>query len=234
MGPLLPLPGICAYGRHVLWTEQFLFHTPETALDIAALLAAAADPEAQHFVGMPENAATVPLADDRIREAILNLRPGDPASLRAAPWTRELLAIPFDIKGEGEYLVAVRRDDGRYAGCMQLHPVLRQISGWLAPHTRTVEMETELYRAAALLAHTHFGFQTIGAGYEVASPDGAQAFAAAGFVSVDGPATFTLENGREVEPRWVQHVAEGPTSRCRGYRPSAPSTSEAGETSESP
>lgn len=232
--PLLPLPGICAYGRHVLHAEHLLLYTPETALDIAAALAAASDPEAQQNIGLPENEITVHFADARMRDAVLNLRPGDPASLRAAPWTRELLILPFTPTQGVQLLVGVRRDDGRYAACIQLNPINGDISGWLAPHARSIDMETDLFRAAALFSHNHYGFQTVGAGYDVTDPDGAQAFHAAGFVPADGPPTHTLENGREVEARWVQHIAEGPTSRCRGARPSAPSTSQAGSTSGGP
>ncbi|MEU1622780.1 GNAT family protein [Streptomyces sp. NPDC005722] len=220
--PLPPLPGVCAYRRHVLGTEHLSFRTPETALDVVAVLAAAADPEAQQWLGSAEHEATAHLADARIREAVLNVRPGDPASLRAAPWTRNMLTKSFEPAGEGEVLVGVRRDDGRYAGCIQLNPVLREIGGWLAPHARGTGLGAELFGAALLLAHTHFGLRTVRAGYEPTNTASARALAAAGFVAADGPPTHTLENGREVDALWVRHMATGRASRCRGARPSAP------------
>src|SRR4051794_3192638 len=88
--PVLPLPGPCANRRHAIRTERLVLYTPETSLDIAARLAAAADPEAQRWVGAAENAATVHFVDARIRDAVLNLRPGDPDSLNAAPWTQQM------------------------------------------------------------------------------------------------------------------------------------------------
>ncbi|MFJ4989767.1 GNAT family N-acetyltransferase [Streptomyces sp. NPDC088732] len=230
---MLPLPGTCANRRHVIRTERLLCYTPETSLDIAARLAAAADPEAQRWLGAAEHEATVHLADARVREAVVNLRPGDPDSLNAAPWTRQMRAEPFEPRDEAATLIAVRRDDGRYAGSIDLRHDLQLIGGCLAPHARGTGMGTELFLAAALLAHTHFGLPTIGAGYEVTNTASARALAAAGFVPADGPPTHTLENGREIEARWVQHVAERPTSRCRGAGPTTPSKAKSGSVSDS-
>ncbi|MFB7112155.1 GNAT family N-acetyltransferase [Streptomyces sp. NPDC056291] len=218
--PKLPLPGPCWRRRHTLRTERLLLYTPETVLDLAAA-AAASDPEAQRWIGwVAGNVVT----DRRVREAVLQLHPGDTDSLRSSPVAQRLLAHPFEPRpDQGETLIGVRLDDGRYAGFTELNPETGEIGGHLAPHARGQGLGAYLFRAAALLGHAHLGLQIVRAGHETANTASARALASAGFVADDGPPRHTLPNGREIDSRWLRHTAVGPTSRCRGAGPAAPS-----------
>ncbi|MFJ6837806.1 GNAT family N-acetyltransferase [Streptomyces sp. NPDC091209] len=201
-------------------TERLLLHTPETWPDLAAAMAAGSDPEAQRWLG-----GTDVITDAQARETLLELRPGDTDALRSSPGVRSLPARPVEIRPDraAEILVAVRLDDGRYAGSAQLHPGTGRIGGSLAPHARGQGLGAELFAAAALLGHTHLGLQVVRAGHESANTRSARALAGAGFVADDGPPRHTLEDGREIDARWLRHTAPGPTSRCRAAGPAVPS-----------
>ncbi|MFJ3306764.1 GNAT family N-acetyltransferase [Streptomyces sp. NPDC086549] len=212
----LPLPGVCGHRRHTLRTERLLLYTPETWLDLAAALAAAADPEAQRWLGWDKNILT----DAQARETLLQLRPGDTDALRSSPFARSLLVRPVEPRADlAETLVGVRLSDGRYAGTTELHPGTGEIGGWLAPHSRGQGLGAELFGAAALLGHAHLGLETVRAGHETTNTASARALAAAGFVAGDGPPRHTLADGREIDSLWLRHTATGPTSRCRGAGP---------------
>lgn len=215
--PRLPLPGVCGHRRHTLRTERLLLYTPETTQDVAAALAAASDPEAQRWLGWDEG-----IMSAHVREAVLQLRPGDPDSRLPSPVARRLVAGAFEPRpDQGELLIAVSVDDGRYAGAASLDAGTGQIGGWLAPHARGRGLGSELFGAAVLLGHAHLGLQTVRAGHESANTASARTLAYVGFVADDGPPRHTLPNGRETEARWLRHTA--PASRCRGARPTAPS-----------
>ncbi|MEV8038391.1 GNAT family N-acetyltransferase [Streptomyces sp. NPDC086182] len=86
-------------------------------------------------------------------------------------------------------LVAVRVDDGRYAGAVGVDAGTSQIGGWPAPHARGHGLGAELFGAAALLGHAHLGLRTVRAGHEPMNMASARALTKAGFVADDGPAT---------------------------------------------
>ena len=133
--PTLPLPGPCWARRHTLRAQRHLLYTPETELDIAAAMAAGSDPEAQHWLGRTEDT----VLDERVREAVLDLRPGDPDALSSSRVAQLLLSHPFTPRpDEGEVLVAVRLDDGRYAGATTLHLATGQTGGWPGPRHGTL------------------------------------------------------------------------------------------------
>ncbi|WP_046732234.1 GNAT family N-acetyltransferase [Streptomyces humi] len=218
-GPLLPLPGPCWSRRHTLRTARLLLYTPETSLDLAAALAAASDAEAQRWLGWGERV----LSDPHVVKTLLGLRPGDTGALRSSRTTRNLLAQPWEPGPDDEViLVAVRLDDGRYAGSTGVHPGTGEIGGWLAPDARGQGLGTELFTAAVLLAHTHLGLRTVRAGHEPANGASARALANAGFVAADGPSRHTLPDGREIEARWLEHTTTTRTARCPGTGPPAP------------
>ncbi|MFJ1756954.1 GNAT family N-acetyltransferase [Kitasatospora sp. NPDC088134] len=217
--PGQPPLGPCGSGRHALRTERLLLFSPENKLDLAAALAAASDPVAQHWLGWTESV----VADARVREALVQVRPGDPGSLRSSPLFQRLLAeplLPGDL--EGGWLVAVRADDGRYAGCAHVHPERGELGGWLAPHARGERLGSELFRAAVHFGHTHLGLPVLRAGHERMNAPSGRALEGAGLAPSDGPALFTLANGRETEVRWLQHTAAEPATRCPGTPVPAP------------
>jgi hypothetical protein len=129
-------------------------------------------------------------------------------------------------------LVAVRVDDGRYAGAVGVDAGTSQIGGWLAPHARGHGLGAELFGAAALLGHAHLGLRTVRAGHEPMNMASARALTKAGFVADDGPPRHTLPNGREIEARRLRHTATGPISRCRGAGPAVPGTHSQGSPAE--
>ncbi|MET8448664.1 GNAT family protein [Streptomyces sp. NPDC005209] len=211
--PGLPLPGVCGHRRHTLRTARLLLYTPETKLDLAAALASASDPEAQRWLGWGQGVLT----DPRTREALLQLRPGDAASRVKSREARSLLADLYEPgPDDGEILIGVRLDDGRYVGATQFDPGTAEIGGHLAPHARGQGLGTELFAAAALLAHAHLGIRTVRAGHEPANTASGRSLTAAGFVPIAGPPHHTLPDGREIEARWLQHTSPTPTTRCRG------------------
>ncbi|MEU0965847.1 GNAT family N-acetyltransferase [Streptomyces sp. NPDC005917] len=224
--PKLPLPGPCWARRHTLRTERLLLYTPETSLDLVAAAAAGSDPEAQRWLsGRTEDIMT----DARVREAVLKLCPGDTEALRTSPMARRLLSQSFQPSpDQGEMLVAVRMDDGRYAGLTMLRISTGEIGGWLAPHARGLGLGTELFQAAAHLGHAHLGLQTVRAGHEPTNAASARALTNAGFLPTEGPPRHTLDNGREIDAHWVRHTAPRPTTRCPGTGPGTgpPSPSE--------
>ncbi|WP_162252583.1 GNAT family N-acetyltransferase, partial [Streptomyces griseoruber] len=160
--PGLPLPGTCGHRRHTLRTERLLLYTPETHLDLAVCRAAGADPEAQRWLGWDDLGV---MADAGVREALVRLRPADAGVRPPLPGIPLLLARPFEPGPEqADVLIAVRLDDGRYAGYTELAPGTGEIGGWLAPHARGLGLGAELFRAAALLGHDHLGLDAVRAG----------------------------------------------------------------------
>ncbi|MFF7333515.1 GNAT family N-acetyltransferase [Streptomyces sp. NPDC008150] len=130
-------------------------------------------------------------------------------------------------------MVAVRTDDGRYAGSVSVLADTGEMGGWLAsPRPRSGPGHgTVLGRAGAELGHFHLGLPTVRAGFEPANLASAGALAAVGFVPADAPPRHTLGDGREVGARWSQHTAPWrPPCRCAGPG-SAAST---GESASSP
>ncbi|MGW1542627.1 GNAT family N-acetyltransferase [Streptomyces sp. NPDC002309] len=208
--PPLTVPGPCALGRHTVHTERLVLYTPETQLDLLAAVAAGSDDAAQRWLGMR---AEETVADVRFRETLVRMRPGD--NHRAIPG--ELLAA-FELDPEGsEVLVAVRRDDGRYAGALQLDHATGQTGGWLAPHARGRGLGAELFGAGALLGHAHFGMDAVHAGTEATNEACRGALLGAGFVPAEGPSRHTLRDGREIDSVWFCHES-GPLARCRAAR----------------
>ncbi|MFJ4470796.1 GNAT family N-acetyltransferase [Streptomyces sp. NPDC089424] len=205
--PPLPVPGPCALGRHTVHTGGLLLYTPETQLDLLAAVAAGSDGAAQRWLGMRGEEV---VADTRIRESLLRMRPGD--SHRGIP-PRWLSAFELDPEG-GEVLVAVGREDGRYAGALQLDRTAGQIGGWLAPHARGRGLGAELFAAGAQLGHTHFGLDSVHAGTEVTNSACRGALTRAGFVPAEGPPRHTLRDGREIDATWFRHES-APVTRCR-------------------
>ncbi|MEU5769083.1 GNAT family N-acetyltransferase [Streptomyces asoensis] len=189
-------------------------YTPVTQLDVLAVLAAASDPGAQQWLGSPADQV---VADTRIREELLALRPGADGARLPARLPRHLLTASFEPSaGQMELMIAVRLDDGRYAGSFHLSTDTGEIGGWLAPHARGLGLGVELFAAAATLGHTHIGLQSVRAGHETANIACAQALSGAGFLPAEGPPRHILQDGREIESRWLHHLAPEPTSHCRG------------------
>lgn len=217
--PRLPLPGGCGQRRHTLRTERLLLYTPETQLDLVVCRAAGADPEAQRWLGWDDLGV---MADAGVREPLVLLLPADAGVRPPIPAVSRLVARPFEPgPGQAHILVAVRLDDGRYAGCVELVSGTGETGGWLAPHARGLGLGTELFRAAALLGHDHLGLDSVRAGYEPANTASEQALTRAGFVPADGPPRHRLDNGRVVDARWLRHTSPTPPRHCFGSPPAA-------------
>lgn len=206
--PGLPVPGRCGPDRHVLATGRLLLFTPRHRLDVAAALAACADPEAQRWLGTQAD-RIVP--DPAVRRVLLGWRPaGDDG--RRVP--REL-AEPFVPDGTGAlFLVCVRRSDLSYAGGLELDPRTGELGGWLAPGCRGRGLGAELFGAGLALAHTHLGLATVRAGAEPGNTASRRALTRAGLVPDRGPDRHALPDGRVIEAVWHRHDTPAP-SRCR-------------------
>ncbi|MFC9843783.1 GNAT family N-acetyltransferase [Streptomyces sp. NPDC060223] len=204
----MPVPGSCTPdGRHRVSTERLLLFSPRTQLEAAAAIAAASDAEAQRWLG---NHAERLVTSVDTRQALLLMGPATDAG-RKIP--RELTE-PFEPPpGEPVFFVCVRLDNGRYAGALGLDRTEGHLGGWLAPGSRGQGLGSELFRAGALLAHSHFGMDTVRAGAEPRNTACLRALRHAGFVSGEGPPRHTLPDGREVDAVWLQHK-DGPASRC--------------------
>ncbi|WP_234367317.1 MULTISPECIES: GNAT family N-acetyltransferase [Streptomyces] len=191
----------------MLTTERLLLFTPRNRLDVAAALAACADPEAQRWLGSQAD-RVVP--DPGIRRALLRWRPaGDDG--RRVP---RKLAEPFTPGAdEALILVCVRRSDLSYAGALELENRSGEMGGWLAPDCRGQGLGVELFRAGAALAHTHAGLTTVRAGAERGNTASRRALARAGFVLDEGPPRHTLPDGRVVDAVWHRHDI-ATASRC--------------------
>ncbi|WP_432172719.1 GNAT family N-acetyltransferase [Streptomyces sp. Tue6028] len=213
MLPKLPQPGVCRQGRHTLRTEHLMFYSPQTMLDHAAAWAICSDFEAQRWLGWGTEHIIV---NDEAREALCEVCPGDTDTSFPSGLPRRLMTDPFEPPaGPFERLIGVRLDDGRYAADLLLSTDTGEIGGVLARHARGLGLGAELFGAAALFAHTHFGFQTVKARHEVTNVASARTLERAGFVASDGPPRFTLPNGREISIRWMTHRAVDGASNCR-------------------
>ncbi|MFC9927698.1 GNAT family N-acetyltransferase [Streptomyces sp. NPDC127190] len=195
----LPVPGRCGPDRHVLATERLLLFTPRHRLDVAAVLAASADAEAQRWLG---TRADQVLPDPAGRRSLLAWRPaGDDG--RRLP---RQLAVPYVPDRSGALLlVCVRSSDLSYAGGLELDPDRGEMGGWLAPGFRGQGLGAELFGAGAVLAHTHAGLARIRAGAEPGNAASLGALVRAGFVPDTGPPRHTLPDGRVVDAVWVRH-----------------------------
>ncbi|MGW2712273.1 GNAT family N-acetyltransferase [Streptomyces sp. NPDC001356] len=203
----LEVPGRCTPGRHVLGTERLLLFTPRTRLDVAAVLAASADAEAQRWLGTKADEV---LPDPAVRRALLAWRP---AGEDGRPIPREL-AEPFTPGPDDPLLlVCVRRSGLGYAGALELHHLTGEMGGWLAPACRGQGLGAELFRAGLELAHTHLGLATVRAGAEPANAASRRALTRAGLVPDPGPRRHTLPDGRVVDAVWHRHDS-GTPRRC--------------------
>jgi RimJ/RimL family protein N-acetyltransferase len=202
----LPAPGVCAGGRHTLVADRLLLFTPRTQLDAVASIAAAADAEAQRWLG---NLADRVVADEDTRRALLRISPSDTGRRLSRRLTE-----PFELRPDRpEFLVCVRRDGTGYAGGLHLDTARGELGGWLAPGSRGAGLGTELFRTGALLAHTHFGMSTVRAATATANAACRGALARAGFVPDEGPPRHTLPDGRVIDVVWFRHEDER-TAHC--------------------
>lgn len=203
------IPDACTPGRHALATRHLLFYTPVTKLDALAAIAAGADPDAQHWQGNQMD-QVVPDADTR--RTLLGMGPAG-ATPRWFIRSNPELAEPFEPSPEMPgFMVCVRRDSGRYAGYLELHPDSAEIGGNLAPDHRGQGLGSELFLAGAEFAHSHAGLPTVRAGTATENLACRRALERAGFVPAPGPPRHTLPDGREMDSVWYRH--EGAASVC--------------------
>ncbi|MFB7273493.1 GNAT family N-acetyltransferase [Streptomyces sp. NPDC056244] len=209
---MLPFPGPCGHHRHTIRTGRLLLYTPDNLLDLAAVAAAASDPQAQRWLGFTSQQV---VEDPRVRQALTEMRPGDNHTVLSSLPGDALQPYEPQRQKDSVLLVAVRLDDGRYAGCVNLAVGEKAIGGWLAPHSRGQGLGAELFGAGALLAHAHLGLDTVRAGTEVENTASRRALLRAGFVPGEGPDQHTLPDGRVIDACWFRHL-DGPISQCGG------------------
>ncbi|MGV9883672.1 GNAT family N-acetyltransferase [Streptomyces sp. NPDC003379] len=192
----------CEQGRHELRTPRLLLRSP-TLPDLAAGNAGGSDPEAQRWLGFPEE-AVVP-------------EPRRGELLAAPPGGGEFRDLS-DLFPDSTALVAADPAFTRHVGSVgvEVHPCgLHHVGGWLAPRSRGQGLGTELFAGAALLAHEHLGVRDLYAATEAENAASRRALSSAGYVPAEGPATHTLMNGRSVPVIWYVHQGVA-TGRCAG------------------
>ncbi|QEV21995.1 N-acetyltransferase [Streptomyces alboniger] len=184
----------CEHDRHEIRTPRLVLRTP-TVLDLAAGNASGSDPEAQRWLGFPEEA----IVPEPQRGELLAAEPGRGEF-------RDLSRLFPDSTA----LVAADHALEQHVGtvAVEVHPCgLHHAGGWLAPRFRGRGLGAELFAGAALLAHEHLGITELHAAAEEENVAIHRALTAAGFVEAQGPATHRLMNGRVVPVLWYAHRA---------------------------
>jgi RimJ/RimL family protein N-acetyltransferase len=191
------------YGLHIARTNR-LWIVSARHSDFARYRELASDPEAQHWLGWPE--------EDR--------RQGD-SGMVAAPWdpanNREDVMTP----GKPElFFAAVDRPTRRVvAGIGMAEHYVRglrwfDIGGVVHADFRGRGCGSEAMRAVIRLAHKHFGVYRIYAGCERANVASARWLAGAGFAPTPGVPKWVLPNGREIDSLWWARELPLTRSRC--------------------
>jgi RimJ/RimL family protein N-acetyltransferase len=187
-------PAQCKRGRHVFQTPGLLLQTP-TLWDRRIMQAGASDPQAQRWLGWPEQDVT----PERDREHLLALPAGRGRALSGTG-------------GSLWWLAAVDPADNRVAGLIVVDWDTGEIGCSLAPRFRGRGLGTGLFASAAEFAHYHLGIPSITAGTEPGNAACVGALASAEFIRVAGPDTHYLPDGRVVPARWFRHESAEPTT----------------------
>ncbi|MGW4163408.1 GNAT family N-acetyltransferase [Streptomyces sp. NPDC004788] len=205
------VPGRCGGGYHVLRTARLVLRTPRDHLDAAIGEAAAADAEAQRWLGWPAGS----VIDSRVAEHLLGIDDDNRAerlhSFRAP--VRRRLARRLVPAGHlpRHALLAVDAATGRAVGMSSVMLDETTIGLQIAPAYRRQGLGAELARATARFAHDHLGLELVRAGTEKSNDHCRQALSTAGFLPCDGPARHTLPDGRIIDSVWYQHGPNEPS-----------------------
>lgn len=89
------------------------------------------------------------------------------------------------------------------------------VGGHMRKQYRGRGLGTEFLTEAMRLAHRHFGLARVVAGHEDENVASRRWLSKCGFTPTDGPATYTLDNGRQARTLWWEHVDRGAKRRCR-------------------
>jgi RimJ/RimL family protein N-acetyltransferase len=101
-------------------------------------------------------------------------------------------------------ITLTRCDDGVY-----------EVGGVVDPAFRGEGYGREVLAAVCALAHQHFGFVQLRAGFESTNLASLHWLASCGFVGFDAPRRHILPNGREVESLWWHRTDRSARRRCR-------------------
>jgi RimJ/RimL family protein N-acetyltransferase len=181
----------------VLSTRRLLLRSP-TFEELLVAVAAGSDPEAQRWLGW-EPAQLVP---EPARQILLNKRVRTGRSLHGRMRNP---APPVNM-------VAIDLRNSSYAGMATIIPVdgrSCEIGGTLSPAHRGQGLGAELFSAAYLLGHGHFGFGDVRAGTEPGNLASIRSLERAGFVPAAGAPTHTLPDGRIVPAAWFVRSESG-------------------------
>jgi RimJ/RimL family protein N-acetyltransferase len=189
---------MCGRGHHFVQMPGLRLQTP-SARDVLAMAAAASDPQAQHWLGWP---------DQLVRQArrwtgLLDVEPGKGSRHPGASDSQEVTLAAIDPSGQ------------RLAGGISFTRETGEIGGWLAPGFRGLGLGAALFAGAAEFAHHHLGAASVLAGTEAENAACIGALSAAGFISAAGPEAHTLPNGRVITSRWFRHESGRP-ALCTG------------------
>ena len=101
------------------------------------------------------------------------------------------------------------------------------VGGHMRKDYRGRGLGTEFLTEAMRLAHKHFGMARVVAAHEDENVASRRWLSKCGFTPTGGPATYTLDNGREARTLWWEHVDRAAKRRCRWLNAQAPSLTSA-------
>ncbi|SEM75115.1 GNAT family N-acetyltransferase [Streptacidiphilus jiangxiensis] len=202
----------CPSGLHVEHTANLIVRSPVDDMDYLGSCTGAYDPEAQHWLGWGTEGPEQWQVDwfDDISHA-----------------NREHMHTHLDGSGNHTYqdklgyahFTVLTRDEGRYAGAIQLIPAGKDVlavEAWLNLPYRRLGLGKELFRAAARLGHHHLGAPRVTANVEVDHTAALRALEQAGYSRQPPPYTHAiLGDGRNVTgPTYLHHHPGARTCRC--------------------
>lgn len=191
--------GCEASGVHLVTTDRLQLLSGRTS-DEAQYNALCAEPEIQHWLGWGEpptpitRAARIPYA-----QPLWQPQPIRPANLESTLFVAIHRATNMVIGGVG----LDRTADGSY-----------NVGGSIRGGFRNQGYGLEIMTAVLDVLHRHFGLIELRAGCAVDNLASRHWLTAAGFQSADGPATFTLPDGRVIESLWWSHHDPDAKRRC--------------------
>jgi RimJ/RimL family protein N-acetyltransferase len=151
------------------------------------------DEEAQHWLGAgPEDAF-------KDMSAIGNLDP-----LLISSKYQEFVGFEPQTGYAMAQVSLTRCDDGVY-----------EVGGVVDPAFRGKGYGREILAAVCGIAHQHFGYIQLRAGFESTNLASMHWLASCGFVGFDAPRRHTLPNGREIDGLWWHRTDRSAKRRCR-------------------
>jgi len=196
--PTLPT---CRYtGLHIYRTRR-MWVVSARADDVLRAYSMLTEPVAQQWFGWTDEqiGQLPPLPDGPVRDLrnIADVVRPDPSELY-------LVGIHRRSRRVATWTSLTRQEDGTY-----------HVGGAVGPDFRGQGYGHESLRAVCSMAHRHFGIRQLTAGCEATNEASKRWLQGAGFRPAEGPATYVLPNGREIDSVWWTRSARLVRHACR-------------------